>query len=353
MSRQNIAIIGLGRIGSAFLGAILRQKRNFNLVCVAECSDTPAKVHAAAAGIKIAVLDEIVAMGNQIDLIFDLTGIPAVRKELCEKLYASDNNRTAIAPEEQVALKIENFHNDEDMEFRISSQRGMLSILQGMAAQGTRVALYYGKNQKLILTTLLGVNERGMWLDVSPFPQENTQLLLSDEITFVGAFQNVKIQFTGRNIENDWPGNNEAFYMELPDYLLRIQRREFFRSAIPSSPPIKCIIPVQQGSSGDPVIKRAIPLVDISGGGIALLCGEHEETLLPEKIFPDCQIAIPDVGILTATIEVRNRMNFTTPDKVIHKRVGCRFINLNEQMDKLLQRYISRLQSERVPMTRA
>lgn len=99
MNKQNIAIIGLGRIGSVFLGAMQQKRQRINLVCVAEHMDTPAKSQAAAAGIKIASLDEIVAMGNGIDVIFDLTGIPDVRKELREKLMGSNNDHTVIASE--------------------------------------------------------------------------------------------------------------------------------------------------------------------------------------------------------------------------------------------------------------
>jgi len=99
MSKQNIAIIGLGRIGSAFLAAMLQKKNNINLVCVAEQASTPSKAQAVASGIKIATLDEIVAMGDKIDIIFELTGTRDVRKELREKLLASNNAHTVIASE--------------------------------------------------------------------------------------------------------------------------------------------------------------------------------------------------------------------------------------------------------------
>jgi predicted dinucleotide-utilizing enzyme len=104
MPKQNIAIIGLGRIGSAFLGALQQKGKNINLVCVSERIDTPAKAHAIAAGIKISTLDEIVDMGNKIDIVFDLTGIPVVRKELREKFHASNNNHTVIASESIMRL---------------------------------------------------------------------------------------------------------------------------------------------------------------------------------------------------------------------------------------------------------
>ena len=99
MSKQNIAIIGLGRVGSAFLVAMLQKSSSINLVCVAENADTPGKAKAKESGIEIATLDGIVAMGDKIDIIFELTGIQGVRKELREKLMAENNNHTVIASE--------------------------------------------------------------------------------------------------------------------------------------------------------------------------------------------------------------------------------------------------------------
>lgn len=100
MERQNIAIIGLGRIGSAFLNEMLgKTGRGINLACVSEVHDTPGKARAQQANLKIITLDEVVAMGNRIDIIFDLTGIQEVRTELRGKLVASNNNHTIIASE--------------------------------------------------------------------------------------------------------------------------------------------------------------------------------------------------------------------------------------------------------------
>lgn len=246
----------------------------------------------------------------------------------------------------EVPLKIEHFYNDEDIEFRIKSKREMLSILQNIADQGSRVALFYGSGRSFILTSVLGVNDNGMWLDVGPFPPENKQILLSEKITFVSTHQHVKVQFVANDIQNDLFENNEAFYLELPEFLLRIQRRDFFRTSVPANPVVRCIIPIQPENPDDPVIMRGVPVFDISGGGVGLLCGEHEATLVPDKIFPDCQISIPDIGILKVTIEVCNSFNFTTRNNVVHKRVGCHFIGLDNQTNILLQRYITRLQSE-------
>ena len=100
MEKQNIAVIGLGRIGSAFLSEMLRKKGSgINLAYAAEQMDTLGKAKAIAAGIKIGSLDDIVAMGDRIDVVFELTGLPSVRKELREKITAANNRHTVIASE--------------------------------------------------------------------------------------------------------------------------------------------------------------------------------------------------------------------------------------------------------------
>ncbi len=100
MEQQRIAIIGLGRIGSAFLSQMLQKRsQGIDLVCAAEAADTPGRQLAVKSGIAIKSLDDIVALGNRIDVIFDLTGLPEVRRELRDKLVASKNAHTVIASE--------------------------------------------------------------------------------------------------------------------------------------------------------------------------------------------------------------------------------------------------------------
>lgn len=100
MEKQNIAIIGLGRIGSAFLREMLRRKGSgITLVCAAEIMETPGKARAVEAGIKIVNVEEMVAMGDEIDVIFELSGLPGVRRDLRQKLGAANNWHTVIASE--------------------------------------------------------------------------------------------------------------------------------------------------------------------------------------------------------------------------------------------------------------
>ena len=100
MEKQSIAIVGLGSVGSAFLAELLGQSNNgVGIIAVVERADTPGRALAKANGIRNVSIDELVAMGDGLDILFDLTHEAAVRKELREKLRVSGNRHTIVATE--------------------------------------------------------------------------------------------------------------------------------------------------------------------------------------------------------------------------------------------------------------
>ena len=100
MEKQNIAVIGLGRVGSVFLERLLQlQGHGVNITCVAELQETPGKQLARQAGVKLVKLDEIVNLSHEIEIIFDLTGSEEVKHTLREELAMINNHYTIVAPE--------------------------------------------------------------------------------------------------------------------------------------------------------------------------------------------------------------------------------------------------------------
>lgn len=95
-----IAIVGLGRIGSTVFEQMQgRQRQGIEITCVCEQNDTPGRGKAKKAGVPVLTIDQIVEKGDAVDMIFDMTGMPRVRKELREKLFASNNKHTVVVPE--------------------------------------------------------------------------------------------------------------------------------------------------------------------------------------------------------------------------------------------------------------
>ena len=100
MSQQTIAIVGLGKVGTVFLEGLLNHGHDgITVSAVAERSESPGTALAKSKGIPLLSIDALIAKGESIDILFDLTGAPAVRKELREKMMAANNRHTIIATE--------------------------------------------------------------------------------------------------------------------------------------------------------------------------------------------------------------------------------------------------------------
>lgn len=248
-----------------------------------------------------------------------------------------------MVKEREIPLKIELLSDGESSEFRIHSKKEIQSILRGIARTGALAALYYDDENDFILTTLLGVDEHNIWLDVSPRETDNQRILPSNKIIFVSSHLQVKVQFIAHNIDNVLFQNKKVFCLPMPNSLLHLQRREYFRLLVPVKKPLTCIIPAKPSA---PVLNNSPTIMDISVGGVALECQEHDTEFRPGKIYSACNINLPNIGMLTATILVKNIFIITMRNGEVKKRAGCEFIHLNGTMAILLQRYIAHLQSE-------
>ena len=95
-----VAIVGLGRVGHAFLEELMCVvDKGIKIAYAVEQNDTPGRQMAEMYHVKIVTVDGLMAEGENVDVIFDLTGNEGVRKELREKLHASGNRHTVIAPQ--------------------------------------------------------------------------------------------------------------------------------------------------------------------------------------------------------------------------------------------------------------
>ena len=182
-----------------------------------------------------------------------------------------------------------------------------------------------------------------MWLDVGPSKEDNEQILRSNDIVLVSMHNHAKVQLTSPQIFMASYAGNPAFYIQLPERMLRLQRRDYFRLPIPPSAALKCIIPV---AADEPVKPHEVTIMDISVGGVALVCKEQSIALEAGQTYPNCRINLPGIGTLIATVQVKNLFEVAAKNGVITKHAGCEFIGLNGQMSMLLQRYIAQMQRQ-------
>jgi len=103
MRRINVAIAGLGRVGSQFLDALLSVSTDaVKVIAVAEPrEDLESVKKAKERGIAYYkdVRNMLMSLEDAIDILFDLTGDAIVKTELYEILSQTANKKTIIVPE--------------------------------------------------------------------------------------------------------------------------------------------------------------------------------------------------------------------------------------------------------------
>ena len=103
--KLNVAILGLGRVGTELLEELLKlEKNNITVVAVAESTITPGLELARSNNVSIMPFEEIARIGEELDIIFDVTSVPEVRSTLRTILQENNNRHTTIASETIVYL---------------------------------------------------------------------------------------------------------------------------------------------------------------------------------------------------------------------------------------------------------
>jgi c-di-GMP-binding flagellar brake protein YcgR len=253
-----------------------------------------------------------------------------------------------MVKEKEIPLKIEVFSKNEDSEFLIHSKKEIQNILQTILERGTRAALYYNEGNSFVLTMLLDAGEEGIWIDPPSNPLDNRNILNSNRIIFVSTHNQAKVQFVSNGAKQGIHDGGNAIFISLPQKLLRLQRRDYYRLAAWPQNPLKCVIKPLQDQRH---IKHEVTIMDISIGGIALVCQETALELTPGNIYPGCEIELPGIGTLTATVQVKNTFEVTarTGEKI--RRAGCVFVKPDGNATNLLQRYVARMQRHEAATT--
>ena len=136
--------------------------------------------------------------------------------------------------QENVSLTIERLSDQEESECRVSSARQIQSILRGIAEDGARATLYYDGVQGFIMTSVLDVGDKGLWVEQGADAPKNRHVAESKRLTLVSVHNQVKIQFVVGGIRAVTHQGYPAFYMPFPASLYRIQRREILPARDPA-----------------------------------------------------------------------------------------------------------------------
>jgi c-di-GMP-binding flagellar brake protein YcgR len=230
-------------------------------------------------------------------------------------------------------------------QYLLHSRGEVQFVLRSLVTAADRVTIHFNEGRDFFLSTVLAVADDGVILDCGGDPEVNRRAQAADRVYGVTSHEKVRIQFVLHRLQPCQFAGKPAFRAPLPESLLRLQRREYYRLTAPVAHPLKCRIPVPVTHDAHLTIEASV--LDISGGGLAVIKPPSGMTLAPGMEFANCRVELPEVGILVATLQVKSVFEVTLRTGAQVTRAGCQFIHLPGQMLTLVQRYIIKVERER------
>jgi c-di-GMP-binding flagellar brake protein YcgR len=214
----------------------------------------------------------------------------------------------------------------------------IVGLLRAVATHRELVTVQFGGAADFVVSAVLAVNPdfEEVVLDYGVDEGAMQRLLKSDRLRITTQLDHVRIHFQADMAEAVRFEDGLAFRIRLPDSMLRFQRRDCYRLKVPLGRPLLCSVPANDKGTE----RLSVRVRDISVAGVCLTDFPKQFRVAAGIVWPACRIDLPDLGTLTAEIEVMHTTEGDAP------RCGCRFRNLPFPMQNLIQRYITKVERE-------
>jgi c-di-GMP-binding flagellar brake protein YcgR len=237
--------------------------------------------------------------------------------------------------------------------YLLTSRQDVITTLNDLSRKPDLITAYYNHGHESIITTVVEVlPERDLViLECGPDARNNEQLLATGSTTCLSKHNEIDIRFQLTNLRSARYHGEQVFAAPIPESLLRLQRREYFRVHTPVMNPITCRF---EGETGSKVqLTLELPLADISIGGLSMI--DSTRRFNPEKgvLLEPCMLTFPDDGgEMEVILEVRGVFMHNKNEVQQVRRIGCAYSNLSTDKSSFIQRYINHLQITQKNLTR-
>lgn len=232
---------------------------------------------------------------------------------------------------------------DDPTPYRIADRDRLQHLLVRLARHPELVCLYPANDlATFALSALLHVGSDHLIFDAIPDERIEKKLQSSPQLICVSSLDRIHVQF---NVVAPLSCRHEgrpALRTGWPLELLFVQRRDCYRLSAPVREPPICHIPQADGD------EIAIPVADISLGGLGLTGPLPGIDAQPGLRLAACRLELPGVGIIPAELLVC-ATHLPNPRGEAHaQRIGCRFVQLSGRGQTLVLRYINQLERRRI-----
>lgn len=239
-------------------------------------------------------------------------------------------------------------HREVFAQFLLDSHQEVLFYLNLLAKRRSIFTAYINEGQHFFPTSIVAIDEStgNIFLEPDNGDEGNDNAQNARQITLVTKLDRVKIQIRLPALKQAKHQGQSALAAPIPDAILRLQRREFFRLEPPLANPIHCKLAT---NASDGILKTfELTLSDISGGGVCLIgATELAEHFRRDALFQQCRLEIPEEGVIQVNLRVRKTVEMSDRSGEHNLRIGCEFVNLPGIRLAFIERYIARIERER------
>lgn len=231
---------------------------------------------------------------------------------------------------------------DDQSQYMVYSRQGIIAILNSLYKAGSLMTAHFDGGN-FILTSVVEVRpeQDELVVDFGANAAANQHALQVGKAKFVTSLERIQIRFSVDDLGKTSFEGRDAFRMALPQGVLRLQRRESFRVAIPLARRLKCIINAETG----PI---EVSIIDISCGGVAIIDVNYPTNIESGAFFRGCRILLPGSTEVVTDILVRTTTEVLLKNGARQLRAGCEFMDMSAPDQTKIQRYVTKLERERM-----
>lgn len=225
----------------------------------------------------------------------------------------------------------------ENMEQYVLHGRGtIIQKLRQLGKGKNMITAHFGGGKYSMLTVVVDVlpDRDLLVLDYGSNETINKKLIEAKRIVFKTQHEGITAQFTATQIQRAKLQGKTALACPIPENLLWVQRREYYRVRIPLGDTVTCELVNPQG---EPI---SFNVMDISIGGMCLESTSNTIEFESDQTYLNCKLVMSSTGEGLVSVRVHNSIPIKHDAPEAGNRIGCSFIDLSMDTSTLIQRYI-------------
>lgn len=232
---------------------------------------------------------------------------------------------------------------DEEIEDRyfLLGRMEILSVLNELIYRREQVTVSFNGGRESFLTLLLEARHDALIFDLSGDARANMLVEKSPSCLFVARLNGILVQFRTEQVHRFFWGGSEAFWVPLPERVVRRQRRENYRILLPLAKPMMVKLYLEDG-----IVHGEWPAHNLSVGGLGINMQGAVDLEQGQKI-DRLNLVLPKQRAIVCSAVVRHVTFLSDHQHISRYRVGLGFSELAPAMGVAIQRYITQVEHER------